>query len=132
MMTSPPAASRPVHLGRLGLTLIEVLVALGIVAVSLMAGLRASTTLIGNAQRLDQVWLAQICAENTLINLRLSTVLPSPGVTEAVCTQLQQRFRVEQKVSTTPNPSIRRLDIDVLLDGTLQIRITSLIGGRGL
>ena len=46
-----------------GFTLIEVLVALGIVALALMTGLKASSSLSDNAQRQRQVLLAQICAD---------------------------------------------------------------------
>ncbi|OZA53984.1 MAG: type II secretion system protein GspI, partial [Acidovorax sp. 17-64-282] len=47
-----------------GFTLVEVLVALGIVAIALMAGLQATTALTRNAQRQSDIVLAQLCAEN--------------------------------------------------------------------
>ena len=53
-----------------GFTLIEVLVALGIVAIALIAGTQATMALTRNAQRQSDVMLAQICAENELINPR--------------------------------------------------------------
>ena len=49
-----------------GFTLIEVLVALGIVAIALVAGLQASAALTNNAQRQTDALLAQMCAENEL------------------------------------------------------------------
>ena len=49
-----------------GFTLIEVLVALAIVAVTLGAGLKAAGALTGNAQRLADVSAAQWCADNQL------------------------------------------------------------------
>src|SRR5574343_166836 len=54
-----------------GFTLIEVLVALSIVAVALLAGLQATGALSNNAQRQTLTMLGQICAENKLIRLRL-------------------------------------------------------------
>ena len=56
-----------------GFTLIEVLVALGIVAIALMAGLQATAALTRNAQRQTDVLLAQTCAENELIKIRLAS-----------------------------------------------------------
>ena len=54
-----------------GFTLIEVLVALGIVAIALIAGLQATTALTRNAERQSDMLLAQICADNELAKVRL-------------------------------------------------------------
>ena len=48
-----------------GFTLIEVLVALAIVSIALMSGLKVSGALTRNAQRQADVLLAQICASST-------------------------------------------------------------------
>lgn len=50
-----------------GFTLIEVLVALGIVGIALMAGLQATSALTLNAERQSEVLLAQLCAQNELV-----------------------------------------------------------------
>ncbi|MEI6804842.1 MAG: type II secretion system minor pseudopilin GspI, partial [Burkholderiales bacterium] len=55
----------------LGFTLIEVLVALGIVALALGSGVRATNALTRNAQRQSDQMLAQLCAENAMIAVRL-------------------------------------------------------------
>jgi general secretion pathway protein I len=47
-----------------GFTLIEVLVALGIVAIALLAGTQATSALTRNAQRQTDMLLGQLCAEN--------------------------------------------------------------------
>ena len=59
-----------------GFTLIEVLVALGIVAIALTAGLRATTALTNNAMRQSDILLAHLCAENELVKARLSQQMP--------------------------------------------------------
>ena len=48
------------------MTLIEVLVALAIVAVTLSAGIKAAGGLTLNAQRMSDLVLAQGCAENQI------------------------------------------------------------------
>ena len=55
-----------------GFTLVEVLVALAIVAIALLAGTRAASTLTSNAQRQTDIVLAHLCAENELVKARLS------------------------------------------------------------
>ena len=60
---------------RCGLTLIEVLVALAIVAVTLAAGIKAAGALTDNARRLQDVTVAQWCADNQLTALRLGRLL---------------------------------------------------------
>ena len=47
-----------------GFTLLEVLVAVVVLAITLMAGMKASSNLILNTERQWQVLLAQICAEH--------------------------------------------------------------------
>ena len=49
-----------------GFTLVEVLVALAIVAIALMAGLQATTALTRNALRQSDIVLAQLCADEGL------------------------------------------------------------------
>ncbi|MBC7393639.1 MAG: prepilin-type N-terminal cleavage/methylation domain-containing protein, partial [Variovorax sp.] len=55
-----------------GFTLIEVLVALAIVAIALAAGTQATMALTRNAQRQSDVLLAQLCVENELVKARLA------------------------------------------------------------
>ena len=70
-----------------GFTLIEVLVALGIVAIALVAGLQATTALTNNALRQSDVLLAHICAENVLVSVRLSRQMPGVGDSSVPCEQ---------------------------------------------
>ena len=59
-----------------GFTLVEVMVALSITAIALVAGLKAAGTLADNATRQSRVMLGQICAENALIELKLTHQFP--------------------------------------------------------
>ena len=111
-----------------GFTLIEVLVALAIVALALMAGTRVSASLTHNAQRQSDAMLAQICADNALIQLRLSQQLPSVGVTNITCEQASQTFDVALTVSTTPNPAFRRADAQVFSAQFPVLRVTTVVG----
>jgi general secretion pathway protein I len=111
-----------------GFTLIEVLVALAIVAIALMAGVRVSASLTHNAQRQSDAMLAQICADNALIQLRLFQQLPSVGVTHIACEQAAQTFDVALTVNTTPNPAFRRVDAQVFGAQYPVLRVTTVVG----
>jgi general secretion pathway protein I len=97
----------------LGFTLIEVLVALSIVAIALMAGLRSTEALSPNASRQSTQWLAQICAENEFARMRLSRQMPSVGVSTISCPQANLDLSVSLNVQATPNPNFRRIDARV-------------------
>lgn len=111
-----------------GFTLIEVLVALAIVAIALVAGLQATAALTNNAQRQSDVLLAHICAENELARLRLSKQMPGVGDSEAPCEQAGQAFTVRLKVSGTPNPSFRRIDAQVFTGTSPLLKISTVMG----
>ena len=99
-----------------GFTLIEVLVALAIVAVTLGAGITAAGALTNNAQRLADVSAAQWCADNQLVNLKLARQFPGVGDSEFACEQLGRSFKGQLQVRPTPNPNFRRVDANVADD----------------
>lgn len=106
-----PDAARPT--GARGFTLIEVLVALAVVAIALGAGLRASGVLTDNAQRLTDVIAAQWCADNQLTALRLGRVFPGVGDADFSCEQLGRSYQGKLVTRPTLNPSFRRVDAQV-------------------
>ena len=111
-----------------GFTLVEVLVALGIVAIALMAGLQATTALTRNAQRQSDIVLAQLCAENELVKARLSRQMPGVGDSTEPCEQAGRRFDVAVIVRPTPNPSFRRVDAQVLDGDISMLRLSTIVG----
>jgi general secretion pathway protein I len=104
-----------------GMTLIEVLVALAIVAVALAAGLKAAGALTNNAQRLANVTVAQWCAENQLVNMKLLRVFPGFGDSRFSCEQIGIALEGKVSVRPTPNPNFRRIDVQMLDDGGLPV-----------
>jgi general secretion pathway protein I len=111
-----------------GFTLIEVLVALSIVAIALVAGLQATQALTNNAQRQSQMLLAQICADNELVKVRLSAQMPPVGDSSIPCVQAGSTFDVAVAVRPTPNPSFRRVDTQVFLGTTPMLRFSTVVG----
>lgn len=113
---------------QLGFTLIEILVALGIVAIALLAGLQATTALTNNALRQSSVLLAQLCAENELARVRLAKQMPGVGDTRSSCQQAGRDFGVTLIVQTTPNPSFYRVDAQVFDGDWSVLRLSTVVG----
>ena len=93
-----------------GFTLIEVLVALTIVAVTLGAGIKAAAALTDNAERLTDISAAQWCADNRLTAIKLGRQWPDIGEGEFTCEQLGRTYAGRLVVRGTPNPNFRRVD----------------------
>ncbi len=112
-----------------GFTLIEVLVALVIVAIALSAGIKAAGALSSNADRLAQVTAAQWCAENVLTEIRLTQQQPSIGESSFSCEQLARTYSGTLKVTQTPNQNFKRVDASVANDeGLPMLTLTTIVG----
>ena len=98
---------------REGFTLIEVLVALAVVAVALSAGMRALAQSADGATSLKARTLALWVAENRLARAQLADPSPAAGLTNGDETQAGVTFAWRQTISATPNPAFRKIDIVV-------------------
>jgi general secretion pathway protein I len=96
-----------------GFTLIEILVALAILAVALAAGMRAVAQSADSATLLKQRTLALWIAQNRLAAAQLAGAAPATGERGGEATQAGTRFVWRETVSGTPNPAFRRIDIVV-------------------
>ena len=113
-----------------GFTLLEVMVALAIVAISLAAGLRAAGVLTDNAGRLADVTAAQWCADNQLTALRLARTFPGVGDVDFSCEQLGRRYPGVIVTRPTPNPNFRRVDAVILDEAGDTLLVLSTVLGR--
>jgi general secretion pathway protein I len=114
-----------------GFTLIEVLVALAMVAIALAAGARASYALTDNVSRQSNLLMAQLCAENEIIKIRLSRQMPNVGNSTANCEQAGRSLPVNVTVSPTPNAEFRRVNVSVAqADGFTILQLSTVVSGR--
>ena len=104
-----------------GFTLLEVLVALVIVATALGASLRAVGSLTQNSSGLRAATMASWSAENRLNQIRLGHEWPAIGNRSFNCAQGELQLRCEEHVSGTPNPYFRQVEVSVFDAGQSRI-----------
>jgi general secretion pathway protein I len=98
---------------RTGFTLVEVLVALAIVSVALLAALRAASQGTSNVGELRSRLLAGWVAENLLAEQRARGDWVSLGIHRGTARQGSIGFAWREEVVATPNPAFRRVEIFV-------------------
>ncbi|MEO5701741.1 MAG: type II secretion system minor pseudopilin GspI [Casimicrobiaceae bacterium] len=114
-----------------GFTLVEILVALAIVAVALAAGMRALAQAADSATFLKQRTLALWVAQNQLAASQLAPLWPSPGSATGDAQQAGAKFAWRETITATPNPAFRRIEIVVVDPATPQYALATLVGYVG-
>jgi general secretion pathway protein I len=100
---------------RRGFTLIEVLVALAILAIVLTASLRASGVLANGQSALRERSYAGYSADNAMALMRIEPARLTEAESTIDCPQLDLPLRCTTKTGPTPNPVLRRVDVQVFL-----------------
>ena len=96
-----------------GFTLVEVLVALAIISIALLAALRVAGGGTSSVGELRARLLAGWVAENLLAEQRARGEWPSPGIRRGAQRQGGIEFAWREEVIGTPNVNFRRVDIRV-------------------
>jgi len=113
---------------RRGFTLVEVLVALAIVAVALLAALRVAGMATGSLQELRGRQLAGWVADNRLAEHRARGAWLPIGEQAGHADQGGIGFSWREEVSATPNPAFRRVDIYVQASASPDRRLAHVTG----
>ena len=98
---------------RKGFTLVEVLVALAIISIALLAALRVAGGGTNSVGELRGRLLAGWVAEDLLAEQRARGDWPSPGLLNGMQRQGGLEFAWREEVVATPNSAFRRVDIRV-------------------
>ena len=96
-----------------GFTLIEILVAIAILAVALAATTRAANVATDGALETRHRLLATWAAENRLAEIRARRLFPMTATTRYEATQGGFPLVIHETVSETANPVIRKVDLGV-------------------
>ena len=94
-----------------GFTLVEILVALTILAITMGAYLSQLDSQIIQTQSARDRTLAHWVAQNHLANMRLTKQWPSTGSQNYTAKQGQQTWQINQQVTATPNAKIKRIEL---------------------
>ena len=112
---------------RRGFTLIEVLIALAVVALALLGLTRVAAMQVHDFDALRERTFAGWVAANVLEETRLGASPPSTGRSDGRVELASRSWRWTRDVSTTPDPAIRRVDIKIF-EGDAKDPVASLSG----
>ena len=96
-----------------GFTLIEILIAVAILAIALVATSRAAGLATDSALQTRQRLLATWAAQNRVAEIRARRLWPSVATTRLATEQAGLALVIDETVTATPNPVIRRVDLAV-------------------
>jgi general secretion pathway protein I len=112
-----------------GFTLLEVLVAMAVASLALLALFGAAAATVRTTDVLRDRTYANLVATNVLAELRARDSWPEPGALSGTARQAERDWRWQAVVSTTEDADVRRLDI--VVDDADGERAGALIGFLG-
>lgn len=106
-----------------GFTLIEVLIALSVIAIGLTAVLKTSFQAVSNAQVIQNKIFALWVLENKAAEIRLNSNTLPTGSDEGQQQQGRQTWLWQTDTATTPNPKIKKVTLIISVPETDQENI---------
>ena len=117
-----------------GFTLIEVMVALAIVALSLSAVVASVSQMVQAASAIQERTYASWIAQNKISEIRLSNVTPEVSETDDQVTFASVEWALRTKISETGVENLYRVDVAVSYASNEQVirTVTGFIGEPGI
>ena len=116
------------HARARGFTLIEVLIALAIVAIGLGAAVRATVQVTSSAEQMKMRTLAAWVAEDRLAGHVAMKSWQAPGVVSGGATQASISFAWRETVAPTADPAFRSVAIEVMSAAQPDYVLARLVG----
>lgn len=116
-----------------GFTLIEVVIAIGVISFAIAAGINAVSVNSNNASGLQQRTYAHWVAMNKLAELQIDNQWPSVGTTKGSTLMARQEWFWSAKVAKTPDgfDLIRKVDVMVRMEEDDKSPLVTLTGFVG-
>lgn len=116
-----------------GFSLIEVLVAMVVLAAALTAVIQSTTAASASQQRLAESSVARWVASNQIALLRAAPGWPELGLDQGSTQMAQRTWYWRRSVSATAEPDMRRIDVQVYSDAQQEqpvVRLSGFVGRR--
>jgi general secretion pathway protein I len=110
-----------------GFTLVEVLVALAVLAIAFAAVMRTLGAGIDLSADLRDRNVALWVAQNRLTERQIQHAWPAPDVSEGTSDMGGRQWRWRETVTTTPEAAMRRIEIEIRAPGNEQV-LARLVG----
>ena len=116
-----------------GFTLIEILVALAVLAIALTAAAHSVGSAVDTTVALRERMLARWVAEDKLADLELRSVWPALDTTEGDAEMGGRKFHWVQEAGVTPYERMRRVELSVMPAGgkVALVRLTAFVEQTG-
>lgn len=98
-----------------GFTLIEVMIALSVVAIGLMATLKAINQEISGSSITQNKMIALWLLQNKVAEIRLNSTLPIIGLNQGKQILFNQTWQWQTETKATVNPKIRKVEVSISL-----------------
>nr|VFJ51724.1 MAG: general secretion pathway protein I [Candidatus Kentron sp. FW]VFJ69501.1 MAG: general secretion pathway protein I [Candidatus Kentron sp. FW] len=123
--------SRPSHCKNSGFTLIEVLIALGILTIALGALVKGLAQNTRNAAYLQDRMIAHWVAANAVTEIRLGGDLSSPGTEEGNAIMAEREWYWTARITETEDEGLWRIELAVGKDDTEDRNLGTLVSYVG-
>ena len=110
-----------------GMTLLEVMVALVIFAMTATAIMKAASDHLGSIGQIEEITFATWVANNRLTQLQLSSQWPPEDNAKGEQTMADRTWYWQQKVTKTNDSELMSVEVSVALDAKLSAPITSVV-----
>ncbi len=110
-----------------GFTLLEILVAVAVLSIALMAAIRAAAGVTQHVSAVNSRMLASWVAQDRLEEHRARRTWLPVGETNGLAEQGGVRFAWRERVQATPNVFFRRVEVSVMAEGD-ELPLASLAG----